>query len=103
MAGTGLSDDDLFSAANQDRMGIALLEHRGLSQFRADGDVSAFGNRISQEWAILPKMTGGNPNASYYEGEQGNASGTNTQAVTTVLNKVFNAQSISDVRLASAD
>lgn len=93
MAGTGLTDDDLFSASNQDKIGVALLEHRGFGEFMSGkDDTTEFGHSLSKEWAILPKMTGDNPNASYYEGHQGNSSGNLTaDNVTYLLERVQNA------------
>lgn len=93
MAGTGLSDNDLFSAANQDKMAVNLLEHRGFDDFMSGRETTTeFGHELSKEWAILPKMTGDNPNASYYEGKQGNSSGDLTAGdVTYLLERVQNA------------
>ncbi|MFG5384455.1 hypothetical protein [Yoonia sp. R2-816] len=93
--GTGLNDDDLFSANNQDKMGVALLEHRGFGDFMSgqgnNSDAASFGHELSREWAILPRMTGSNPNDSYYDGVQGNSSGANAQEFEYVLDRVQNA------------
>lgn len=65
-----LLDEDLndkFDEQMQDRLAISLLEKRGSIKF-ASGELSHidFANNISMEWAALPKMTGDNPEASYY-------------------------------------
>lgn len=55
-----------FDEAMQDRMALALLEKRGLSEYKS-GKLTPkkFANNLSQEWASLPKDESG---ASYYEG-----------------------------------
>ena len=95
MAGTGLTDNDVFSAANQDRMGVNLLEHHGFDDFMSGKEntpsTREYGHELSKEWAILPRMTGANPNDSYYEGRQGNSSGVQAHEFEDMLDRVRNA------------
>ncbi len=57
---------DQFSPSTQDNLAIALMEGRGLQDFKA-GKLPAetFANNLSKEWASLPYTTG----KSYYEGD----------------------------------
>jgi muramidase (phage lysozyme) len=50
-----VSPDDTFNAATQDKLTLALMDRRGLSDFRA-GRMSedAFINNLAKEWASLP-------------------------------------------------
>jgi conjugal transfer mating pair stabilization protein TraG len=59
-----------FDEALQDRLAIALLEKRGLSQY-VEGNLERdeFAHNLSKEWAALPKVLGDNPDKSYYEGD----------------------------------
>lgn len=65
----GLSGDERFSAALQDRLALELLREAGLDQFKVDGDIERFGNSIAQIWAGLPQLTGDNAGLSVYEGD----------------------------------
>lgn len=66
----GVSDNQIFDEALQDRMAIALLERRGSVMF-ADNKLSReqFAANLAQEWAALPKTIGDNPEQSYYAGD----------------------------------
>lgn len=59
-----------FDAALQDRMAIALLERRGLKDYKK-GKITreVFAHNLSKEWAALPRVVGENPHASYYAGD----------------------------------
>jgi muramidase (phage lysozyme) len=59
-----------FDEALQDRLAIALLERRGALAF-AEKKLTReqFAANLAQEWAALPKVTGSNPNESYYAGD----------------------------------
>lgn len=59
-----------FDEAMQDRMAIALMERRGSIDY-VDGKISRdeFAANLSQEWAALPKITGENPEQSFYAGD----------------------------------
>ena len=63
----GLSGDEPFDEAMQDRMAVALLERRGYDDYLA-GDLSEsrFMKNISMEWASMPKDASG---VSYYAGD----------------------------------
>lgn len=51
----GLTKDDLFSPANQDRLAIVLMEGAGLKSYRA-GRITPekFGDKLARVWAGLP-------------------------------------------------
>ena len=64
MKGTGLTDRDMFSAENQDKLAMWLLKRRGYDKW-VSGQLSDrdFGRNLSMEWASVPNpYTGG----SYY-------------------------------------
>jgi hypothetical protein len=69
----GLKRTDLFTPANQDRLLLALLEHKRpevWSFLRGRGSLSAAINGLAMEWSSLPAASGG----SYYgEGVSANA------------------------------
>jgi conjugal transfer mating pair stabilization protein TraG len=56
-----------FDEALQDRLGVALLERRGIREY-VDNKISReeFAHSLSKEWAALPKAIGENPEQSYY-------------------------------------
>jgi len=92
MQGAGLTKDDKFTPENQDRMGSYLLEQAGFSKFHSEGGSAAeFGTKLAGTWAILPKMTGNNPEASVYQGVQGNKSGVSTDRVYAMLDNAKQA------------
>ncbi len=66
----GLSGNERFDAAMQDRLAIALLERRGLSRWRS-GDIGdrEFLTSLAQEWASLPTPSG----RGYYKGQRATA------------------------------
>ena len=59
-----------IDAAMQDRLAIALLERRGLREY-AKGKLTReeFAHNLSCEWAVLPRVLGPSPAASYYDGD----------------------------------
>lgn len=79
----GLTGDELFDEAMQDRMAIALLERRGLDDF-LEGRMSEaqFMRRLSQEWASLPRDMGGR---SYYAGDGLNRALTSPESVLAAI------------------
>ena len=91
--GAGLSESDRFTPEAQDRLGVYLLNARGLSSLSENGNVDGYAHSLSQEWAILPKMTGPNPEASYYDKVQGNRAGVSPERVRAVLEKAAAAPS----------
>jgi conjugal transfer mating pair stabilization protein TraG len=65
-----INKDARFDEKLQDKLAVALLERRGLSDY-IDGnlDRDQFAHNLSKEWAALPKVLGDNPDESYYEGD----------------------------------
>lgn len=63
----GIDTNQRFNKSTQDTMAVALLERRGAVDY-ADKKISdeQFAANLAKEWAGLPKVTGDNPNASYY-------------------------------------
>jgi len=66
----GLSGSELFDAAQQDAMGIRLLERRGLRDYR-DGTMSRddFALSVAREWAALPGVKSPFGATSVYAGD----------------------------------
>jgi len=91
--GAGLSESDRFTPEAQDRLGVYLLNARGLSSLSENGNVDGYAHSLSQEWAILPKMTGPDPESSYYDKVQGNRAGVSPERVRAVLEKAAAAPS----------
>jgi len=64
-----------FDQPLQDRMAIALLERRGSVDYVDDRlSREQFAANLAQEWAALPKVTGPNPDQSYYAADGVNKS-----------------------------
>jgi len=90
----GLRTSDLFSVANQDRLGLALLQRRGLASYQA-GRITdkQFAQNLSQEWASLPAQTRDKrgraaSGQSYYAGDGLNKSLTTQSAVLAAVRKI---------------
>jgi len=83
MGRMGLSGDERFSPALQDRMGLQLARDAGLDAWQA-GRLSSegFAHRLSQVWAGLPADAS---NRSYYEGVAGNQANINWAVVVNAL------------------
>lgn len=66
----GVKHSERFDADLQDRLAIRLLERRGVQDY-AHGRISReqLAHNLSKEWAALPRVIGGNPDASYYDGD----------------------------------
>lgn len=79
----------LFDEKLQDQMAIALLERRGSLAY-AEEKLSReqFAANLAQEWAALPKITGPNPQESYYAGDGINQSRITIDAVYAALDKL---------------
>lgn len=79
----GLTGREAFTPELQDRMGVALLNRRGLQAFK-EGRISkkTFALSLSQEWAGLPNPETGR---SYYAGDGLNKSGISTGKVYAAL------------------
>lgn len=66
----GLTRDDLFNKANQDRLAIQLLKRRGLTKFlRGEISLEKFANNLAYEWASLPMVSGPKYGKSAYAGD----------------------------------
>ena len=78
----GLSGDELYDEAMQDRLAMHLLERRGLNLWRAGRLTDEqFMKRLSAEWASLPKADG----KGTYKGQR---VGVSSGGFRTILNKV---------------
>ena len=66
----GVKHSERFDADLQDRLAIRLLERRGVQDY-ALGRISReqLAHNLSKEWAALPRVIGGNPDSSYYDGD----------------------------------
>ncbi|MCG7494711.1 hypothetical protein [Thalassobius sp. Cn5-15] len=75
----GLTGDELFDAALQDRMGTHLMARHGYNDWAA-GKITdkQFANNLSKVWAGLPMVSGKRAGRSYYDGD-----GLNKSTVTT--------------------
>ena len=68
-----LTGNELFDAAMQDRLAIALMREKGLDDFLARRiSAETFGNRLAGVWAGLPKISGSGAGRSAYDGLAGN-------------------------------
>lgn len=66
----GMSLNDLFDEAGQDKLAFALLKRRGWGDY-VDGKIPAskFANNLAREWASLPVVSGPKFGRSYYAGD----------------------------------
>lgn len=86
-----------FTPKLQDRLGLALLQRRGWSQFAAATlSLRDFGNRLAREWAsfpVLSRQQGAHRTVergeSYYAGDGINASLTRASSAEAVLAEVL--------------
>lgn len=63
----GIDPKQKFDERTQDRMAIILLERRGAEAYlKNELSETEFAASLAKEWAGLPKMTGENPEESYY-------------------------------------
>lgn len=62
-----IDTNKLFDEALQDRLAIALLERRGAIDY-VNNELTRdeFAANLAKEWAALPKLSGENPQDSYY-------------------------------------
>lgn len=66
----GISPSATFDAAMQDKLAMALLERRGAVQYvNRQLTREQFAANLAKEWAALPKVTGRNPDRSYYDAD----------------------------------
>lgn len=86
-----LDTNQKFDEAMQDRLAIALLERRGSLEYAAEQLApQQFAANLAKEWAGLPRVIGGDPNASYYAGDGLNASRTNVDEVLKAIEPITN-------------
>ncbi len=65
----GLSGKERFTPELQDKLATALLERRGLSDFKEGKlKLEEFANNLAQEWASLPVVSGEKKGRSFYVG-----------------------------------
>lgn len=85
-----LTGAEYFTPALQDRLGLKLLEARGLDAFKA-GRISAaaFADNLAKEWASLPDIETGR---SHYAGDGLNASLVVPTAVLAMLARAISLQ-----------
>lgn len=85
----GLSLDDKFHEATQDRLGVTLLRRRGLDAYLA-GTMSRekFANSLAKEWASLPVVTGEKRGKSYYGGDGLNKAHASVSDFLAVLDEI---------------
>lgn len=78
-----------FDKPMQDRLAVALLERRGAASYVKEKITrEEFAANLAKEWAALPKVTGNNPNESYYAGDGLNKSRVDVKEVLTTIEKV---------------
>jgi hypothetical protein len=66
-----VSPDEKFNASTQDKLATALMQGRGLDQYKAGKiPADAFADSLAKEWASLPTASG----RSYYAGTGSNKS-----------------------------
>ena len=82
----GLSGGELFDAAMQDRLAIALMRQKGLDEFLA-GQMNAatFGNGLAQVWAGLPRVAGRGAGDGVFDGFAGNNNTVSADAFIEIL------------------
>lgn len=86
-----LDTNTKFDSAMQDMMAVELLERRGVNDFLANKiSREQFAHNLSMEWAALPKGTGPNPTASYYDGDGLNKSQISLDEVYAAIDSLNN-------------
>jgi muramidase (phage lysozyme) len=82
----GIKPGARFDKQLQDKMAITLLERRGsLAYVEKKISRDQFAANLAQEWASLPKITGPNPDESYYASDGINKSQISITAVYDAL------------------
>lgn len=88
----GLTGKELFDAAMQDKLGVALLNQRGLQRYlRGELSETDFAHNVSKEWASFPRATGSKPELSFYAGDGLNKAHANLAEVRAALKKIKSA------------
>lgn len=87
----GIAQDEKFDEALQDSLAIALLERRGSEAYvNSKLTREQFAANLAMEWAALPKVTGSNPQDSYYGADGINSSNVTIEEVFTALAMLHN-------------
>jgi muramidase (phage lysozyme) len=74
-----------FDAPLQDKLAVSLLEKRGAKDYMSSRiSREQFAANLAKEWAALPRVTGPNPDQSYYAGD-----GINKEQISTT--EIFSA------------
>lgn len=85
-----LTGNELFDPAHQDRLGVALLNGRGLQKFlRGQMSKSDFAHELSKEWASFPRAKGANPEISFYAGDGLNKAHVSVAEVFEALDQIL--------------
>lgn len=92
----GLTRNDLFNAANQDRLAIVLINEKGLSRYRAGRMTpKQFGDKLARVWAGLPvhSTQRGHKRTvqrgqSYYAGDSLNRATISPEAVEAAIRRI---------------
>lgn len=89
----GMSDQDLFDEAGQDRLAVQLLKQRGLDKYLA-GQITAetFANNLAKEWASLPCVSGPKKGRSYYDGDGLNKAGVDVAPFLSAVKAIKTAE-----------
>ena len=99
-ASEGLTGKEVFNAALQDRLGLALLKRRGFDGFMAGKlTLTAFGNNLAKEWASFPVLSdikGAHRQVkrgqTFYAGDKLNKALVKPESVEAVLAEAFAAR-----------
>lgn len=84
-----LSPATKFNEKTQDQMAVALLEKRGAVDYLNNRLTrEQFAANLAKEWAALPKVTGANPDQSYYAGDGINAAHISTREIFSALTSI---------------
>lgn len=86
-----LNTSKLYDETMQDRLAVVLLERRGANDFVRDKLTrEQFAANLAKEWAALPRITGPNPEQSYYAGDGLNHVRVSIEEVFTALATIRN-------------
>ena len=85
----GIDASQKFDKALQDSLAVALLERRGATAYvNKQITKEEFAAELSKEWAGLPRVTGENPEQSYYAGDRLNKALVDVGAVLGAIQKI---------------
>lgn len=85
----GLDTSQKFNEPLQDKLAIALLHKRGVEQYVSkEITQDQFAANLAMEWAALPRITGPNPNDSYYASDGLNKSRVTVEEVRKAIDPI---------------